>query len=360
MERPSIAWRPEDLTPEWLTGALRWSGALPADRRVEAASVSAVGTGQMGDSLRCWLTYNGPTDAPDSVVAKLPAADETSRATGVTMRSYEKEVGFYALLADRVGIRTPACHVAEIEVETGEFVLLLEDMAPARQGDQLAGTTPDVAAVVLDEAVKLHAPPVADPSMRSLDVLSGRDEHAYEFLAQMMTGLWPGWVDRYADRLDADVLEMGERFIADIRRYYAQEPLLETVVHGDFRLDNMLFNAADGADPVTVVDWQTVSVGDGLSDVAYFLGAGLDVEDRRSHERDLVHGYLDRLAAAGVTISGDDAWDRYRLYAFAGFHMAIVASMIVERTERGDDMFMAMASRHGRQVLDLDAESLLR
>ncbi len=359
MERPSIAWRPEDLTPEWLTGALRWSGVLASDRRVEAASVTGVGTGQMGDSLRCWLTYDGPTDAPDSVVAKLPAADETSRATGVTMRSYEKEVGFYSHLADRVGIRTPACHVAEIDVESGEFVLLLEDMAPAKQGDQLAGTIPDVAAVVLDEAVKLHAPTASDPSLRELEVLRSRDDQAYEFLAQMMAALWPGWVERYADRLDDDVLAMGERFIADIRRYYAQEPLLETVVHGDFRLDNMLFAPYGGDDPVTVVDWQTVSVGDGLSDVAYFLGAGLTVEDRRANERDLVTGYLDRLAAEGVSIGADEGWDRYRLHAFAGFHMAIVASMIVERTERGDDMFMAMASRHGRQVLDLDAESLL-
>ncbi|MEM9711439.1 MAG: phosphotransferase, partial [Actinomycetota bacterium] len=223
----------------------------------------------------------------------------------------------------------------------------------------LNGTIPDVAALVLDEAVKLHAPPVADPSLRELDVLSGRDEQAYEFLAQMMSALWPGWVERYADRLDDDVLAMGERFIADIRRYYAQEPLVETVVHGDFRLDNMLFAPYGGEDPVTVVDWQTVSLGDGLSDVAYFLGAGLGVEDRRTHERELVTGYLGRLAAEGVTIPADEAWDRYRLHAYSGFHMAIVASMIVGRTERGDDMFMAMASRHGRQILDLGSEALL-
>jgi hypothetical protein len=34
--------------------------------------------------------------------------------------------------------------------------------------------------------------------------------------------------------------------------------------------------------------------------------------------------------------------------------------MMVERTDRGDEMFMTMARRHGAHVLDLEAESLLR
>jgi hypothetical protein len=33
--------------------------------------------------------------------------------------------------------------------------------------------------------------------------------------------------------------------------------------------------------------------------------------------------------------------------------------MLDEQTARGDDMFMAMANRHGRHALDLDAEELL-
>lgn len=175
-----------------------------------------------------------------------------------------------------------------------------------------------------------------------------------------MTGLWPGWVDRYADRLDDDVLAMGQRFIDGIRRYYeGTQRRADTVVHGDFRLDNMLFGTEAGGDPVAVVDWQTVSLGDPLSDVAYFLGAGLTTDDRRTHERALVDTYAAQMRAAGVDLADDDTWERYRFWSFSGFHMAIVASMIVERTERGDDMFMAMASRHGRQILDLDAEALL-
>ena len=35
------------------------------------------------------------------------------------------------------------------------------------------------------------------------------------------------------------------------------------------------------------------------------------------------------------------------------------ASMLVERTDRGDQMFLTMADRHSRHALDLDATSVL-
>ena len=44
---------------------------------------------------------------------------------------------------------------------------------------------------------------------------------------------------------------------------------------------------------------------------------------------------------------------------FGGIVMAIVASMVVERTERGDDMFMTWLARNAQQILDLDALDLL-
>jgi hypothetical protein len=40
--------------------------------------------------------------------------------------------------------------------------------------------------------------------------------------------------------------------------------------------------------------------------------------------------------------------------------MAVIASMLVERTPRGDLMFMAMAARHARHALDLDAAAVIR
>jgi aminoglycoside phosphotransferase (APT) family kinase protein len=130
------------------------------------------------------------------------------------------------------------------------------------------------------------------------------------------------------------------------------------VVHGDYRLDNLLLRADGGV--AGVVDWQTCTVGPALSDVSYFIGAGLTAEDRRAHEEALVRDYHARLEAAGVTgYEWGQCWTDYRRGSFAGLMMAVAASMLVERTPRGDEMFLTMAARHSRHVLDLDAAELI-
>jgi Ser/Thr protein kinase RdoA (MazF antagonist) len=229
------------------------------------------------------------------------------------------------------------------------------------QGDQVAGCTVDEAALVVEEAARLHAPLWGSPELDGLDWAVRWSQESQDGMQAMMTVLWPNFVERYGDRLDDDVVEMGGRFIATLPAYYANRPLPHTLIHNDYRLDNLLLGTAEGGPPVAVVDWQTVGVGPALLDVSYFLGAGLQVDDRRANEEALVRQYHEALLAAGVEgYDGDRCWTDYRAFAFAGFHMAVLASMIVERTDRGDAMFLAMAGRHGRQILDLSSEELLR
>ena len=123
----------------------------------------------------------------------------------------------------------------------------------------------------------------------------------------------------------------------------------------------MIFAADTGFYPLAVVDWQTVGLGIGASDAAYFLGASLLVPDRRAYEHDLIGGYHEQLLSRGVgDYSREACWQDYRRQSFAGLVMAVVASMIVEQTERGDEMFLAMASRHAAHAVDLEAEEFLR
>jgi hypothetical protein len=347
------------LSPRWLTEALGTAGLLEGTR-VTAVTVVPLGTGQMCDSARLRLTYDRPSPGPTTLVAKLPAADPTSRATALQLRCYEIEVRFYQELAAGLPVRVPQVVYASIDVPTASFLLLLEDLAPARPGDQLAGCSVDQAALAVDELVKVHAPWWDDPSLATIEWLHRDPDASKAFFLELLPVLWDGFRERYLDRLQPDVHEAGDALFRGLDRYLLAPTKPWTVVHGDYRLDNLLFGGADGGVPIAVLDWQTCGHGPALSDVAYFIGAGLAAPERRTHEADLVRRYHEGLGAAGVTgYSWERCWTAYRHGAFAGLVMAIAASMLVERTARGDEMFLAMAHRHALHALDLDAPALL-
>jgi aminoglycoside/choline kinase family phosphotransferase len=276
------------------------------------------------------------------------------------MRTSEVEVRFYQLVAPTVTVRTPRCFHADVDPATAEFVLILEDMAPARAGDQVSGCTVDEAALALIELAALHAPRWGDPTLGDLEWLHRRTPESDDVGVVLMPALFEGFVARYGDVLDDDVLEVGRRLMAGIGGYLRQQSRPWTVQHADFRLDNLLFGSAEGGAPLAVVDWQTVTLGPGAADVSYFLGAGPSVDDRRAHEERLVREYHDALVAGGVDgYSFDDCFTDYRRYAYAGYLMAVGASMMVERTARGDEMFLTMARRHAAQIVDLESHTLI-
>jgi aminoglycoside/choline kinase family phosphotransferase len=329
---------------------------------VTGATATVVGTGQMGTSVRYVLALDGDAShAPRSIVCKFASSDPTSRSTGLQLRTYEVEVAFYRDVARTVDMRIPRCHFGDIDLATGEFVLVFEDLAPCVQGDQLAGCTVDQAALAMEELAKLHAPRWNDPALARVEWLNrNATEDSLAFSEVLLPQLLPGFLTRYADRLEPQHVALGELLMRNIGRFLRDRPGPRAVQHGDYRLDNMLFGTDAGGYPLAVVDWQTVVWGPPAFDAAYFLGAGLNVDDRRRHEQSLLRRYHDALLARGISgYRWDDLWTDYRRYAFGGFLMAIGASMMVVQTARGDEMFLTMIRRHGAQIVDLDAGALL-
>jgi Phosphotransferase enzyme family len=353
-----------DVTAEWLTDALVQAGAVRPGIRVDHFTTEPIGTGQMADTTRFTLGYAGTDgnanqqDGPATLVGKFASADEQSRATGLALRAYEVEVRFYREVAARVDARVPLTFVAEIEPETGWFTLLLEDIAGGIQGDQMAACSPDVAAAVLDEMAGLHAPCWEAPELAALEWLNRGSPQADEMLIAMVQMLLPGFLERYADTMAPEHQEVCRFLAAHMPAYVAQRSGPRTASHGDFRLDNLLFQPGDPR-PV-VLDWQTLIWGSAAADVAYFVGGSVCTEQRRAHEPDLLSHYHQALCRRGVR---DYPLEQLRAdtrrETFAGLIMAIVASMIVQRTERGDLMFLTTATRHAQHALDVDAPALL-
>ncbi len=341
-----------DLTAAWLTEAL-----ADAAGRAEVVDVASrpVGTGQVAETRRLSLTWEPAGAGPSAVIAKVPSPDPASRAAATAVRTYEIEAGFYRDVAPTVDVRAPACWCTRWAPETDDYVVLLEDLAPAEQGDQLGGCSVDQAASALRELVALHAPRWGDATLLDLPWLDGVTPERAQMLAALLAALLPGFIDTFTATVSPEVMSLAERFVPRSEDYLLGWHGPTTVTHGDFRLDNLLF----GGPRVGVVDWQTVGVGAAVGDVAYFLGGSLRPDVRAAHEDELVREYHDRLRAAGVDQSWDDCWRGYRRGAFGGLLMAIFASQVVQRTERGDAMFTVMAEHAGRHALDLGAEDLL-
>jgi aminoglycoside/choline kinase family phosphotransferase len=350
----------DDIAADWLTDALHQTGCLD-EGRVTSFGTELMSVGQLGLVARLTLSYDGAgPDVPPTAMVKLPSNDAGSRAVGVALGVYESEVRFYQEIAPTVGIRVPRLYWADIESSTGRFTLLLEDLSGAgTPGDMIAGGTPDQAARALDALVDLQAPRWSDPALRE-KVWLAHPSRNQDFFAAVEPAL-PLFLERFADRLDSKDVEFVEQVVPYANAWAAQMTAGPTVVlHGDYRMDNILF-PDDPAAPVAVFDWQATRLGPPLVDVGVYLGGCLSLEDRRCHERELLSQYHDGLLSRGLTgLSFNDVWESYRWCVFYGLMLSVPFSVQLERTERGDALFAGMVRSYAQQARDLESMELLR
>src|SRR4051812_45424140 len=189
----------EELTSEWLAEAL--------SREVASFEVERIGTGQMS------LSYRVTLDGADSVVVKLAATDQTSRATGLGLGIYEREVRFYRELAPALRSGALAnCHAAAID-STGEwFTLVLDDVAPALQGDQIAGCSVVQARLALRALAEIQAPLLADPKLADTGWLERESPLDQALMGQLL----PAFLERYDGRIAPEHAEVCERLVASL------------------------------------------------------------------------------------------------------------------------------------------------
>ena len=351
LTRPDIR-RPGAIDAAWLTAVLQAGGI---DAKVSGFRAANVGSGQIGESIRFSLDYaRRSDDAPASVVGKFPSPDDDSRQTGHGLGNYLREVRFYQQLAPGALVRTPRCYFTDVDEASSEFVLMMEDLAPAEQGDQLRGVSLEQARLVVAEAARLHASHWGDDGLDALPWVSGaKAAPPGAMTEEAVVMLWRGFKDRYGERLEADWIRVGDWISTRFARLSVGHDGPRCLTHNDYRPDNMMFGTPAGGHPVTVLDWQSFAYGAGPTDVAYFLAGALPAEVRRRAEPELLGLYHSTLTGLGVT--GYDRADLNRHYGRGGyllFMTAFIAAMIVGRTARGDAMFLRMLGGAAQHLLD--------
>ncbi len=294
-----------EITAEWMTEALRGSGTIGPDTSVASVvlDTGAAGVGFMGEVGKVGVIYAGAdTAAPTSMIAKFPTTSPEVRAMMHPTRIFEREHRFYAELATKSSLRTPAvyhvtCDTADVP-DDERYMLLMEDLSSLDLGDQLAGC-------------RSSRPSGRwSPRRAPRRVLGRRRTRRRRLRPDHQRPAQPGRASIYDASLPGFMEVFGEVILPELEGYVAGyagvrgqilddlEAMPHTLVHFDYRADNLMFDT-DGS--VAVVDWQTISQGGGAEDVGYLLSQNLSVADRRAHEADLLRAYHDTLVAHGVT-----------------------------------------------------------
>jgi hypothetical protein len=339
-----------DITPAWLAGATGLA--------VEAVTVEQIGVG-IGVSSALYRLRLAGEGCPESVIVKLPALDEAAVFTSTMLRMYLREVGFFRELSHQSPIRVPVCHHAAVDPDTSHFVLVMEDLGHLRVVDQVTGMSIVDAERAVDALAAWHATWWGQAEVlaeRGLTVSLGDGIYKAVLPIVFAEGL-----DKMSAELDVPpaVHDVSLQWIDVMPRLLdrlAAAPT--TMIHGDYRADNLFFEP-DGT--VATVDFQLIGTGNGAYDLAYFVTQSLDPADARANEPALFDRWISALASAGVAASDlEGRWDDYRAAALFCLVYPVVAWRGMDAGDpRQVDLANTMLERFERAAAELKLAELL-
>lgn len=337
----------DGIDADWLTAALAHGGHTPSGLRVVAVEVTPLGAGVgfLGDLARLRPTYGADgSSGPASFVAKAPTRDPGGREVGRILSVWPRESRFFADLADRCPARVPRCYYNGADAEHERWMLVLEDCGPGIPTDEVTGATPDQARAAIAEIARFAATWWNRP--RPVAWLPGFDLGPATALAATVADAVEPFVHRFGPRLPGPTVDWLRAFAPRLGVWWADQatgPL--TVVHADYRLDNLIFQPDGG---IVILDWQTALFGPGAMDLTSFLATSLVPDARRELEDELLGIYAD-----GVGAGVDRIRQGYRSHLL--WWMALYAnnlSRIDPADPRGATLFDGMVDRTFTAALD--------
>jgi len=305
-----------EISVDWLNEVLSENGFLSGARvlNVKHEPIGA-GSGNLSAMARLTLSYDRSSGLPSTMVVKLPTPFESARAIGDQLNAYERETRFYMEVAPHIPMRTPRLIYGAADAENERYVLILEDCSHCAPIDQVKGLDVPLSRMIATKLADFHAAYWDAPSLSSFGWLPRPRSPEM----QATVGILRTSVDACAKSQDfKDMLPPGGWEVC-LRIYDRAEALVNsitdsniTIIHSDFRSDNMFLDNDMPDDPLVVFDWQMVQISRGPFDLAYLFGASIEVNLRQQIEKDIVRLYHKRLLENGVSGYGfDECWADY-------------------------------------------------
>jgi hypothetical protein len=180
------------------------------------------------------------------------------------------------------GVPAPKVYCAKVAVISGNLCLMTEQMTDGVEYREWEDLPPHHLQLALDGLAALHARYWRATARRMSKILPISDSTVFWF-----------------DSLVAFSWSAAARAI--LVQSWRRMNEAETVLHGDARVGNMIFPAAEGRGRFVLIDWQATRKGKAAFDLAYFLVLSLSTGKRVAIERDAIDHYHERLTYKGVT-----------------------------------------------------------
>jgi hypothetical protein len=347
----TIPKRWDDVTPEWMTAAIR--------RHHPDAAVADVTLLLRDDGTnrraRFGLTYKAGS-GPATVFAK---AESDARGR----REIHARNGnlFNEPLLFRSGVPLPVDHplayAAVIDEPALDYLVVMEDLL-ARDVEPLDATLPmtvDQAARGIRGLARLHS--LYWEQVTTAPALCWVQPFRPEGWRGPLRAGVPLGLERAAATVPTAVRELtGETLVDDLwSRYLASLSTgPQTLLHGDAHIGNT-YRLPDG--DIGFLDWQVVRRGHWSHDVGYFLQSALTEDDRRRSEADLVEEHRRNLdVPAEARPTAEEAWLRYRATPVHGLTLWLVTLMSDAHRQ---DVSLTLAQRFAAAFEELETPAAI-
>lgn len=348
---------PKEISAKWMNYALSDGGYCEPDviKQIDVQPLGPHVKGLLSSICRVNISYKTKIqDLPKSVVIKFPPERDENRSFGSNWGVYEREIRFYGELAQRSPIRVPKCYFTVLDDTNNNFLLMLEDAGDWIQGDQVDGLTVNQTKSAVQAIAKFHAYWWESKELENYKWIP------YENRSPLHTfhDNWNDFKEEHMDILEdrdihsGDLIAENGQKIEDLSKVGPR-----TIIHYDFRADNMMFNEQD---EILVVDWQTALISFGAFDVGRAVCGSHHGILEKSHHMELLELWHQKLSESGVdNYTLEEAWRDYRIGIILSSYVPVSAHHFLSHEgSRGISILKAMIKRifyafHKCDVLEL-------
>ena len=188
--------------------------------------------------------------------------------------AFEREVGVYQHCTPRLKGYQPAVYASSSEAPAW---LLMEDLSHLLAGDQVVGLTYEQTLSAVRNMATIHAEFWMDSALEQHNWLP----HHGLWFASPKQSVMEDFFATYGVRFGSEVNAL---YGAVIEQSDAINTALSqrkwTLIHGDLRADNLLFDANAAAPKSVILDWSWAARGHAAVDVAFLVGGSTPVAQR--------------------------------------------------------------------------------